>query len=96
MLPKQQKYIPPHKRSSKNTERFYAVSIGRRPGIYWSWQWAKRQVEGWAGNTYRKFNDYVGARMYMDQFRVKEEPEQDAENYGLLQCFEILNYQAHF
>lgn len=40
---------------------FYAVRIGRNPGIYNTWAECEREVRGFAGAAYKKFNSYEEA-----------------------------------
>jgi len=37
------------------TEKFYAVAVGRVPGIYSNWPEAKKQIEGFAGAMHKSF-----------------------------------------
>lgn len=46
--------------------KFYAVRVGRQPGIYNSWDIAKRQVDGFSGAQYKSFSDWMTARQYLD------------------------------
>lgn len=49
---------------------FYVVRIGKRPGIYDSWDGpngAKEQVNGFTGAEHKKFKDLQSARLYYDQ-----------------------------
>lgn len=45
---------------------FYAVRIGRRAGIYSTWAECERQVKGYAGAEYRKFNIKQQAQQFID------------------------------
>ena len=36
--------------------KFYAVKIGRKPGIYLTWDECKQQVDKFKGAVYKSFN----------------------------------------
>ena len=35
--------------------KFYAVKKGRTPGVYLTWEDAKKQVDGYSGAEYKSF-----------------------------------------
>lgn len=45
--------------------KFYAIKRGRKPGIYTSWDTAKRQVAGFSGAVYKGFNDRASAEAFL-------------------------------
>jgi ribonuclease HI len=45
--------------------KFYAVAVGREPGIYTDWPLAKRQVDGFAGALYKGFPDRAEAEAWL-------------------------------
>lgn len=45
--------------------KFYAVRVGRIPGIYNSWDDCKAQVDGYGGATYKSFKTAAEAAEYM-------------------------------
>lgn len=45
--------------------KFYAVKVGRKCGIYGSWDEAKEQVNGFAGAIYKSFKTEDDARIFM-------------------------------
>jgi ribonuclease HI len=47
------------------TERFYAVAVGRVPGIYSNWPEAKKQIEGFAGAVHKKFASHTEADAWL-------------------------------
>lgn len=62
---------------------YYAIKIGRRPGLYHSWDEAKRQVIGFPHAIYKKFKTEVEASAFLS-------PPQEThggENIGYLNCF---------
>lgn len=38
-------------------QKFYAVKVGRKPGVYKTWTECKEQVDGFNGAVYKKFTD---------------------------------------
>ncbi|MDF7638140.1 ribonuclease H family protein [Lactobacillus sp. ESL0791] len=46
--------------------KFYAVKKGRIPGIYRSWDAAKKQVDGFSGAEYKSFSKITDATAYLD------------------------------
>lgn len=44
---------------------FYAVAVGRSPGIYRDWQEARRQVDGYSGGKWKKFGSSREAADYL-------------------------------
>ncbi len=49
--------------------KFYAVSVGRHPGIYTSWKAAKQEVDGFQGCQFKSFKSKIDAAdfLYQDQ-----------------------------
>ena len=45
--------------------KFYAVKVGKTPGIYNTWDDCKAQVEGYAGATYKSFKTAGEAAEYL-------------------------------
>lgn len=50
----------PNKRPS-----YYAVRVGRQPGIYTSWAECRNEVSGYSGNEYKGFSTIQEAQEYM-------------------------------
>lgn len=46
-------------------EKFYAVAIGRDPGIYTDWDVAAEAIKGWKGPKYKKFDTRAEAVEYI-------------------------------
>lgn len=57
-------------------KKFYAVSSGRKPGIYTSWPEAEAQVKGYAGAKFKGFPSRSEAEAWMDdpQWGQKTKP----------------------
>ncbi len=45
--------------------KFYGVKVGRRPGIYRTWEECRVQVEGYSGAIYKSFNNFVEVQEYL-------------------------------
>lgn len=45
--------------------KFYAVRVGRKPGIYNSWDECEEQTKGFHGAEYKSFTDINEANNYM-------------------------------
>jgi ATP-dependent DNA helicase PIF1 len=53
---------------------FYAVAIGRFPGIYETWDEVKEQVDGFSGCKHKKFKTLSEAEAYLvENTRIREE-----------------------
>jgi len=50
---------------SKQRKQYYAVRIGREPGIYRTWEECKAQVDGYAKAQYKGFGSLEEAEAYM-------------------------------
>ncbi|GAA5843570.1 hypothetical protein JCM5353_007488 [Sporobolomyces roseus] len=46
---------------------FYAVGVGRTPGVYGTWEQAKKQVDGFGGAKYKKFPTMKAAQEFVDE-----------------------------
>lgn len=46
--------------------KFYAVKVGRKPGIYLSWEECKAQVNGYSGAVYKSFGTKTEAQGFME------------------------------
>jgi hypothetical protein len=63
--------MPP---SSKH-KWYYAMALGRRPGVYTDWGQAEKQVNGFSGSLHKKFKDKPSAQRF-----VRKHQEQDNED----------------
>ena len=52
---------------------YYAVAVGKRPGIYSSWAAAEEHVSGFSGAKFRRFSARKEAENYMKQAAVEVE-----------------------
>lgn len=66
--------------------KYYAVKIGKNPGIYRTWDECKAQVDGYPGAQYKKFNneeealDFIGAKKPVQTSLFKDEVGTSKEN----------------
>jgi ribonuclease HI len=59
--------------------RFYAVAVGRAPGIYADWPLAKEQVDGFPGARYKGFADRAEAEARLRNPQPRHARRQPAE-----------------
>lgn len=48
--------------------KYYAVKVGRIPGIYQTWDETKEQINGYSGAVYKKFATYQEAKQFILDF----------------------------
>lgn len=62
--------------------KFYAVKVGRNPGIYTNWDKCKEQVDGFSGAVYKSFKSEDAAKDYLtaDQTENTEQSQPVEEN----------------
>ncbi|KAI8547536.1 hypothetical protein RHMOL_Rhmol07G0203700 [Rhododendron molle] len=63
--------------SSEDKQYYWVVFVGRRPGIYTSWETAGLQVNGYSGNLFKRYTTFDEAEGALLQFHE--------ERYRLLQ-----------
>jgi ATP-dependent DNA helicase PIF1 len=79
----------PRKRPlSKKTKKFYAVAVGRVPGIYDNWEEAQIQVKGYHGNKQRGFKTKEQAEAWLKENRHDSAPH-DRSGHGGAKNFEF-------
>ena len=59
--------------------KFYAVKNGRVPGVYRTWDEAKKQVDGFSGAEYKSFENITDVTDYLD---LNKETQQDILQKG--------------
>jgi len=71
---------------------YYAVKIGKQPGIYPCWEkGAKEQIQGFKGAVYKKFKTQEEAREFMDKRNVTTETVGNERKYQQLMCKKLTN-----
>ncbi|KAL8565332.1 hypothetical protein ACOMHN_029027 [Nucella lapillus] len=51
----------------KEVQKYYAVSNGRKPGIYTTWNQASLEVTGYPGASHKAYESFSEAKMAMQQ-----------------------------
>ena len=77
-------------------QKFYAVRVGRTPGIYQTWNQAEEQIKGFSGAEYKTFFTEKEAIKYLSFEETKEsiEPSDKASDMNRKIELEIKNLQA--
>lgn len=71
-------YIPPnYLKDGIMANKFYAVKVGKTPGIYNTWDECKANVDGYSGALYKSFKTVNEAYEYMGM--INESAEHDIE-----------------
>lgn len=69
-------------KSKTDKYEYYAVKVGKNPGIYSSWDECKQQTTGFPGNKYKGFNDKLEAHEFLfesDNSKICEESHHKAK-----------------
>ena len=53
-------------------KKYYAVARGKTPGIYFTWEDCKAQVEHFPGPVYKGFSNLVEAEEFIKNAGVKQ------------------------
>ena len=77
-------------------QKFYAVRVGRTPGIYQTWNQAEEQIKGFSGAEYKAFSTEKEAIKYLSFEETKEsiEPSDKVSDMNRKIELEIKNLQA--
>lgn len=74
-------------------QKFYAVKVGKNPGIYKNWDDCKEQVTGFSGAIYKSFESFDDAKAYLNlSEELKENKEKDNIDIENIKEDEILAY----
>ena len=67
-------------KNTKNNQKYYAVKKGKTPGIYPTWDEAKKQIGGFSGPIFKKFSTLEDAQMFMNikNYEIKQKQKQTA------------------
>ena len=60
--------------------KFYAVRVGRTPGIYNSWEDCKAQIDGFSNATYKSFKTAAEAAEFMGWSEISSSPVSSPRN----------------
>lgn len=61
---------PPNSKDEAKPIRYYGVAVGRKPGVYTDWNVAQKQIDGWKGPKYRKFDTFEDAAAFVRSVRA--------------------------
>jgi len=70
--------------------KFYAVSVGRKTGVYHTWKECEMQVKSYSGAKYKKFTTMQDAKQFVNAGKVEHKQVILAENLSLKQNDSIL------
>ncbi|CAI2172721.1 5953_t:CDS:2 [Funneliformis geosporum] len=59
--------------SGKSTSGFYAVRVGRLPGVYESWEECEKHIKNYPNAKFKKFTTLQEAEAFMKEGNVKKE-----------------------
>lgn len=62
--------------------KYYAVRIGRNPGIYHTWDECKRETMGFKGASFKKFSTLEDAEAFINE--IEEDKKESAEKDELV------------
>ena len=62
--------------------KYYAVRIGRNPGIYHTWDECKRETMGFKGASFKKFSSREDAEAFINE--IEEDKKESAEKDELV------------
>lgn len=60
-------------------KKFYSVKIGRIPGVYQTWEEAKKQVDGYPGSKYHSFTTLTEAENFINDNMDLDEKDESEE-----------------
>lgn len=63
----------------KKGPKYYAVRIGRVPGVYNSWEECKQQVDGYSKPAFKSFSCQAEAEQFVSSIEKHPEPAQPAK-----------------
>ena len=66
--------------------KFYAVRVGRTPGIYNSWDDCKAQIDGFSGATYKSFKTAAEAAEFMGWGESAKQVSLEMESNTVQKC----------
>lgn len=61
-------------------KKIYAVKVGRKPGIYLSWEECEEQIKGFSGQKYKSFSSEKDAIDYLRDSKTEMTIKKESEN----------------
>ena len=84
--------MPPKQNKTATTKKYYAVRVGRHPGIYITWPEAQKEVSGFTGAVYKSFPTLPEAQEYMHTAVSKlRDPDTAQQKPATTDLDELLN-----
>lgn len=75
------------------TSKFYAVKVGKTPGIYTSWDECKDNVNGFPGAIYKSFKTMAEAKEYMGDLNFTAETKiVESKSNLIIETVESIDY----
>lgn len=71
--------------------KYYAVKIGRNPGMYRSWSECKLQTDGFSGAVYKSFKTRTDAETFLGKSKSRESPSDST----ILEIFTDGSHRKH-
>ena len=66
-------------------KKYYAVRVGKTPGIYLTWDDCKSMVDGYPGAKYKSFGSLAEAEAFLEGATVQQEPQEyKSDNYAFV------------
>lgn len=59
-------YNQKNNKNNKSNKKYYAIKKGHNPGIYPTWEEAKKQIDGYSGPIFKKFTTIEDAQNFMN------------------------------
>jgi len=86
--------MPPKQKApivnQETVKKYYAVRIGRHPGIYITWPEAQKEVSGFAGAVYKSFPTLAEAQEYMHTAVGKLRGDKDSKKPTISDLNELM------
>ena len=75
--------------------KFYAVKVGKVPGIYTSWPECQKNVTGFSGAVYKSFSNRKDAEAFIGGGQKKEELETKQNEKNVIEVFTDGSHKKH-
>ncbi len=78
-------------------KKYYAVRVGKTPGIYMTWEDCKSMVDGYPGAKYKSFSNIAEAEAFLDGTdyqqisMMKEEQNPEEETFNLKEAYAFVD-----
>lgn len=65
-------------------KKYYAVRVGKTPGIYFTWDDCKAMVEGYPGAKYKSFSSLAEAEAFLEGVSCSQETQVEMKPYAFV------------